>query len=133
MKTINQTIKDHWIKFAVLLLTVAGTIVSQAGPALADRIASAITGDRTTVAKMSVDCMRRDSLLLDRHNADVEKIAQSMDEYKRINAELIRKVDIYGAKIDGYFEAQRMMRDYSIVGNDSTCQYNKVANETKSN
>lgn len=133
MKTINQSIKDHWVKFAVLLLTVAGTIVSQAGPALADRIASAITGDRITIAKMSVECHRRDSLLLVGHNADIEKIVQSIDEYRRTNEEIIRKVDIYGAKLDGYFEAQRMIRDYGVVGNDSTCKYNKMAYETKSN
>lgn len=120
MRRINQTIKEHWVKFAVLVLTVAGTIVSQAGPALADRIASAITGDRITVANMSAECRKRDSLIIVSHNSDIDKIIESMDEYKRINSELIRKVDIYGAKIDGYFEAQRRMRDYTIAKNDST-------------
>lgn len=121
MRRINQTIKEHWVKFAVLVLTVTGTIISQAGPALADRIASAITGDRITISKMSAECISRDSLIMIRHNNDIDKIVKSIDEYKRINNELIRKVDIYGAKMDGYFEAQRVRSYYGAsASNDST-------------
>ena len=121
MKRINQTIKEHWIKFALLVLTVAGTILSQAGPALADRIASAITGDRITATKMSVDCRRRDSLLLVGHNADIAKIVEAMDEYKKINTELIRRVDEQSGMLKGYFEARRMQDYYGAEAKkDST-------------
>lgn len=112
MRRINQTIKDHWLKLALVVLTAACVVVTKAGEALGDRVATAITGDRITVVKMSAECRKRDSLILVGHNADVEKIVQSLEETKKTNTELMRKVDIYGAKMDGYFEAQRMRSEY---------------------
>lgn len=134
MRRINQTIKDHWLKLALVILTAACVVVTKAGEALGDRVASAITGDRITVVKMSAECRKRDSLLLVGHNADVEKIVQSLDDYKKTNAELMRKVDIYGAKMDGYFEAQRM-RDYygAEAKKDTTKPCGNIAYGTESN
>lgn len=134
MRRINQTIKDHWLKLALVVLTAACVVVTKAGEALGDRVASAITGDRITVVKMSAECRKRDSLILVGHNADVEKIAQSMEEYKKTNAELIRKVHEQSGMIKGYFEAQRM-RDYYGAEDkrDSTKPCSNIAYGAESN
>lgn len=130
MRKINQTIKEHWVKFAVLVLTVAGTIVSQAGPALADRIASAITGDRITISKISSECISRDSMLMIGHNNDIDKLMLCINKLNESNIELIRKIDVQGAKMDGFIEAQRMMH-YFGAENDSTkpCSSNFALNK----
>jgi hypothetical protein len=134
MRRINQTIKDHWLKLALVILTAACVVVTKAGEALGERIASAITGDRITVVKISAECRKRDSLILVSHNADVEKIVQSLEETKKTNTELMRKVDIYGAKMDGYFEAQHR-RDYSgaEAKKDTTKPCGNIAYGSESN
>lgn len=134
MRRINQTIKDHWLKLALVVLTAACVVVTKAGEALGDRVAASITGDRITVVKMSAECRKRDSLILVGHNADVEKIVQSLEEAKRTNTELMRKVDIYGAKMDGYFEAQRRMSYYGAEAKrDSTKPCGNIAYGAESN
>ena len=134
MRRINQTIKDHWLKLALVVLTAACVVVTKAGEALGDRVAAAITGDRITVVNMSAECRKRDSLILVGHNADVEKIVQSLEETKRTNTELMRKVDVYGAKMDGYFEAQRSINYYGAEAKrDSTKPCGNIAYRAEGN
>ena len=107
MSKINTALRAHYSKLIVALLSGAVVVITGTADSLAKNISDRLAGGSQATYKMYTECKRTDSLIKSAHIEDVVAIKTSIESMQRTQSELIRKIDVQGAKMDGYMQAIR--------------------------